>query len=135
MNTTTTAIIGQVWPEQGGIFVGSRLIDGQLHHIIASDRQHEIAKVSGHTVASISIDEIEGHADWHAGDQEDLMLAYINAREHFEREGYASIYWSRTVDKDGDPWAVDFEYGCVDSRFRFGEFRVRPFRSILASSL
>ena len=31
---STTPAINQHWPEQGGIFIGSRLIDGQVHHIV-----------------------------------------------------------------------------------------------------
>ena len=30
----TIPAINQPWPEQGGIYIGSRLIDGQVHHIV-----------------------------------------------------------------------------------------------------
>ncbi|WP_289241985.1 hypothetical protein [Delftia sp.] len=62
------------------------------------------------------------------------MLAWINAREHFEKSGLASYYWSRT-ERDGWAWAVDFEYGYSDDSRRLSEFRVRPFRSFPDSAL
>ena len=63
------------------------------------------------------------------------MLAYVNSREHFERKGMASYYWSRTVDDDNWAWAVDFEDGCTYGFFRDNEFRVRPVRSFPASAI
>ena len=62
------------------------------------------------------------------------MLAYVNAREHFEQKGIDSIYWSRSEHHDW-PWAVDFEFGDVSNAFRLFEFRVRPFRSFNDSSI
>lgn len=62
------------------------------------------------------------------------MLAWINAREHFEKSGLASYYWSRT-ERDGWAWAVDFEYGSTDFFNRDNEFRLRPFRSFPDSAL
>lgn len=40
MNTKTKATvpaINQPWPEQGGIYIGSRLINGAVHHIVIAD--------------------------------------------------------------------------------------------------
>ncbi len=34
MTATSAPAIGQEWPEQGGVFIGTRLIDGVAHHII-----------------------------------------------------------------------------------------------------
>lgn len=128
--------INQPWPEQGGIYIGSRLIDGQVHHIvIPGGTEHDAEKVAFNDVATSIPAEINGHSDWRAPDQEDLMLAWINASEHFVQEGSDSIYWSRTVDSDNWPWAVDFEHGNTRNFNRFYEFRVRPFRSLSDSSL
>lgn len=141
MSTTVTIsrapTIGQSWPEQGGIYIGQRLIDGVAHHIIVADGiESDIEKVEFKNVdkAVADVGEINGHADWRAPEQEDLMLAYINAPEQFVREGWDSIYWSRSEHHEW-PWAVDFEDGDVFSRNRDNEFRVRPFRSIVASSI
>ncbi|XJC77661.1 hypothetical protein ACHFCA_16665 [Delftia tsuruhatensis] len=62
------------------------------------------------------------------------MLAWINAREHFEKSGLASYYWSRT-ERDGWAWAVGFEFGLTRSSTRDFEFRVRPFRRFPDSAL
>lgn len=132
---TTTPTIGQPWPAQGGIYIGARLIDGTVHHIVIADSvQHNIQGVTFVSVEKVIPAEISGHADWRAPDQEDLMLAYINAREHFVQEGMDSIYWSRS-EHHGWPWAVDFEHGSTNNRYRDYEFRVRPFRSFPDSSL
>ena len=131
---STTPAINQHWPEQGGIFIGSRLIDGQVHHVvIPGGIEFDHADIPFSRVEQVIAegDELNGFSDWRAPDQEDLMLAYINAREHFEREGMASYYWSRTVDDDNWAWAVDFEDGSTDGYPRNLEFRVRPVRRFI----
>jgi len=130
---TTTPAIGQPWPAQGGIYIGARLIDGTVHHVVIADggTKHDIEDQDFKAAQGVQFGDINGHSDWHAGDQEDLMLAYINAREHFDK---ASWYWSRS-EHHGWPWAVDFEYGDTNSSYRSSVFRVRPFRSFPDSSL
>ncbi|MBT9513315.1 MAG: hypothetical protein IV104_13290 [Acidovorax sp.] len=135
MNIKTKATIpaiNQPWPEQGGIYIGSRLIDGAVHHIVIADggTTHDLEDQTAKAAQGAQFGEINGHSDWHAGDQEDVMLAYINAREHFE----PTYYWSRS-EHHGWPWAVGFEGGSTDGYRRHGEFRVRPFRSFPDSSL
>ena len=129
--------IGQAWPEQGGIYIGARLIDGAVHHIvIPGGVEFDLVDIPFNRVALVVAegDELNGFSDWRAPDQEDLMLAWINAREHFEKKGIASVYWSRTERSD---WAlaVDFELGRPDYDDRSTEFRVRPFRSFPDSAL
>ena len=133
---TTIPVINQPWPEQGGIYIGSRLIDGAVHHVvIPGGVEHDVKSVEFGNVEKVIPAEINGHTDWRAPEQEDLMLAYINAREHFKQTGgLDSIYWSRSEHHDW-PCAVDFENGNVDFNDRDCEFRVRPFRSFPDSSL
>ena len=129
----TIPAINQPWPEQGGIYIGSRLIDGQVHHIvIPGGIEHDAERVAFKEVATSIPSEINGHSDWRAPDQEDLMLAYINAREHFDTDDW---YWSRTPDGDNWAWAVGFENGYTDYGYRSYEFRVRPVRSFPASAI
>ncbi len=133
---TRIPAINQPWPEQGGIFIGSRLIDGAVHHVVipgGTEYDAEDVEFAGIEKAVAAAGEINGFSDWRAPDQEDLMLAYINAREHFVQKGMDSIYWSRT--ERSWPWAVDFEDGSTPSTTRHYEFRVRPFRSFPDSSL
>ena len=121
--------INHPWPEQGGIYIGARLIAGAVHHIvIPGGIEHDVERVELAKVAQVIPTEINGHSDWRAPDQEDLMLAYINAREHFQSDGADSYYWSRS-EYHGWPWAVDFVYGFTSLLTRNVEFRVRPVRS------
>lgn len=127
--------IGQEWPEQGGIYVGSRLVDGEVHHVIKpSGTEHDATGLNFASAKDHQFGEINGHNDWYTGDQEDYMLAYVNVREQFEQEGHNSIYWTRS-EHHGWAWAVDFELGYAYSYFRGDEFRAAPFRSFLDSSL
>lgn len=134
---TTPPSVGQLWPEQGGVYIGSRLINGQARHTITpTGIEHDKRATFDQIEAGeVVFGEINGFSDWQVGEQEDLMLAYINARERFvQTGGLGSIYWTRSF-HHGWPWAVDFEYGSAISYTRSNEFRVRPFRSIIASTL
>jgi|GEM_PF-911867 len=130
---TTAPTLGQAWPEQGGIYIGLRLIDGQTHHVImAGGTEADI--VASHDNAAQRIaekGEINGFSDWRHGSQEDVMLAYINAREHFPRSGIESVQVTSTPCGSSSAWVVDFEYGRVTICRRDYEFRVRPFRRAL----
>ncbi|MGG4670777.1 DUF1566 domain-containing protein [Achromobacter xylosoxidans] len=129
---TTVPAIGQEWPEQGGIYIGSRLIDGATHHvIIPGGKEFDLVDVEFKDLASAVAErgEVNGHDDWRAPDQEDMMLAYINAAGLFEKDDW---YWTNTPYGSGDAWAVDFEHGLVLRWSRHREFRVRPVRSIIA---
>lgn len=129
---TSVPAINQPWPEQGGIYIGSHLVDGKVHHVVIPggvefdhvdvpfDRVEKVVNEGG---------ELHGFSDWRAPDQEDLMLAYINARDHFMQKGVDSIYWSRSEHHDW-PWATDFELGRTDRFDRHSAFRVRPVRLI-----
>lgn len=126
--------INQPWPEQGGIYIGSRLIDGAVHHIVIPggvEFDHVDVPFSRVQTVVSEGEELNGFSDWRAPDQEDLMLAYINAREHFSTEDW---YWSRS-EHHGWAWAVGFENGFTVSTNRSTEFRVRPVRSFPASSI
>lgn len=129
---TRIPALNQPWPEQGGIYIGTRLINGAAHHVVIADggTARDLEDQTAKAAQGAQFGEINGHSDWHAGDQEDLMLAYINAREHFE----PAYYWSRS-ERHGWPWAVDFEHGHTHDNLRIFEFRVRPFRSFPASSI
>jgi len=134
----STPTIGQPWPEQGGIYIGSRLIEGQVHHVvIPGGPEHDLKEVQFSKVESAvsGLGEINGHNDWRAPDQEDLMLAYVNVPDQFVRTGgLDSVYWSRS-EHHGWTWAVDFKSGYVISAGRIDEFRVRPVRRFVLEQL
>jgi hypothetical protein len=134
MTATATSMpsIGQEWPEQGGVFIGSRLIDGVAHQIIIpGGAEFDLVDVEFKDLASAMAErgEINGHIDWRAPDQEDMMLAYINVPDLFDKSDY---YWTNKPYGSSHAWAVRFEDGRVRFWDRYGEFRVRPVRSIIA---
>ena len=132
---STTPAINQHWPEQGGIFIGSRLIDGLVHHVvIPGGIEFDYVDIAFSRVEQVVAEggELNGFSDWRAPDKEDLMLAYINVREHFDTSGW---YWSRTPEDEHWTWAVGFEYGDTFDYDRRNEFRVRPVRSFPASAI
>lgn len=132
---TPIPAIGQPWPEQGGIYIGSRLIDGAVHHVVKpAGTEHDATGLDFAVAKNHQFGEINGHNDWHTGDQEDYMLAFINARENFMQKGSDSIYWTRS-EHNGWAWAVDFEGGYTGNTNRDYEFRAAPFRSFADSSL
>ncbi|CAB3959427.1 hypothetical protein LMG7053_05919 [Achromobacter ruhlandii] len=132
---TSTPAIGQEWPEQGGIFIGTRLIDGVAQHIIIpGGAEFDLVDVAFEDLAS-AVDErgeVNGHGDWRAPDQEDMMLAYINVPDLFDKDDW---YWTNKPYGSDCAWAVNFECGLVLFWGRNCEFRVRPVRSIIASPL
>lgn len=136
MSETTlifTPSIGQPWPEQGGIYIGSRLIDGQTHHvIIPGGTEYDIRASYDNAAERIAAKgELNGFSDWRHGSREDVMLALINVPDLFHCRGMESIQITSTpYGQHHHAWAVDFQFGCVDTWPRYDEFRVRPFRSI-----
>ncbi|WP_454695710.1 hypothetical protein [Achromobacter aegrifaciens] len=129
---TTAPAIGQEWPEQGGVFIGSRLIDGVAHRIvIPGGMEFDLVDVEFDKQASAIAGrgEVNGHSDWRAPDQEDMMLAYINVPDLFDKDDW---YWTAKPYGSCDAWAVYFERGYVSDWLRNSEFRVRPVRSIIA---
>lgn len=138
MSNTATAVQipapGQPWPEQGGIYVGPRVIDGVVHHrIIPGGTEFDVPASHNNAAERISDKgEINGFSDWQHGDQRDLMLAYINAPEQFHQSGRESIQVTSTPYGDSSAWVVDFEDGYVGIDDRSCEFAARPFRSFIA---
>lgn len=126
-------IVGQPWAEQGGIYCGIRLIDGEEHHVVTPvGIGHDREGQEYDEAKDAKFDEINGFIDWHTGDQEEYMLGYVNAREQFKCDGgMDSVYWTRSFHHNW-PWAVDFEDGHVSGNDRGDQFRVRPFRSFIA---
>ncbi|WP_419342755.1 DUF1566 domain-containing protein [Achromobacter sp. PD1] len=132
---TSTPAIGQEWPEQGGVFIGTRLVHGVAHHVIVpGGKEFDLADVAFNDLTTAVADrgEVNGHGDWRAPDQEDMMLAYINVPDLFEKDDW---YWTNKPYGSDYAWAVNFEDGYVLNWNRGYEFRVRPVRSIIASPL
>lgn len=126
--------IGQPWPEHGGVYIGSRLVAGQVQHIIIPGGPEQDIVASHNNAAERIAErgEINGHTDWRHGSQEDVMLAYINVPHLFPRKGMESVQVTSTPYDSRDAWVVGFEDGRVGVLHRTSEWRVRPFRSVIA---
>jgi len=133
-----TAVIlplpGQPWPAQGGIYAGSYVKDGQLHHGIFaagvdSDVQTSFDTLDGKVK---DLPQIAGFSDWRAPDQREVMLSFIANPDDFNRKGYDSIYLTSTPFGSYFAWVLGFEGGNVVVYARSSEFRFRPFRSFVA---
>lgn len=125
-------IIGQPWPEQGGIYIGTRLINGVVRHrIIPGGTEFDIQVSYDNAATRIkkARGRINGFADWRHGDQRDLMLAYINVPHLFHQSGVESIQISSTPFGSNSALAVDFEDGFTYHYRRRSELPTRPFRS------
>ena len=136
-NTIATPAIGQPWPEQGGIYVGTRLIEGHPRHvIIPGGVNYDIwASYDKAEDRIAGMGRINGFYDWRHGEQRDLMLAYINTPEQFHRQGMESIQITSTPCGEGYAWSVDFENGGTITEERDREFLVRPFRYVVARGI
>lgn len=148
--------LGQVWPGQGGIYVGILPAIGNrpAMHLIAgpecADRlkwgpyEDETPATSRHDgrantqalVASrdkypaawwCSNQQVDGHADWHLPSQAELFMALLYAPQAFEKESW---YWSSTQDSRTYAFVQDFAYGYSGWRAKGLELRVRAFRWI-----
>lgn len=130
----TPPALCQLWPEQGGVFVGSRLIIGVVHHILIADggASRDVTEVNGDTALSLDFGKIGGFRGWHAGDQEDHMLAYTNARGHFWQEiNRGSVYWTRSTHR-GVRWAFSYLDGGCAPMGSYVPLRARAFRHVCA---
>ncbi|WP_454691179.1 hypothetical protein [Achromobacter aloeverae] len=125
---------GTFWPEQGGYYLGPRLIDGKTHHRVMAAAAHHLRKVKFEDIQSKiqSLAGAEGFNDWKAADKEDVMLAYINCRQRFPQSGTDSIYWTSAPCGSTSAWALDFECGDVLTWYRRYAFAVLPVRSIIS---
>jgi len=130
----TTYIPRQHYPEQGGVYIGPRLIDGKTHHCFIPEHERVHSKFDAIAPAIASLGEINGHNDWRMADMEDGMLAFINARDLFPSSGSESVIWLNKPYGSTLAWALGFEGGDVDVGTRSSEFAGLPVRSVVVES-
>lgn len=130
--STFLPLPGQSWPEQGGIIVGHRMIEGVYRSvIIPGGTEYDVLASYNNAAERIAAKgEINGFADWHHGSLEDAMLAYMNVRDLFPHEGVESVQITSTPCGFLSAWAVAFVDGSVSYLLRRRELRVRPFRYV-----
>lgn len=148
--------IGEYLSGQGGIYVGDILgNDGVLYGLIAGkeedigrakwgpDGERDLSDWDGLTntsrlrnecpAAKLAGDyEADGHVGFYLPARRELIVAQANIPHLFGKDSW---YWTSTPSGSSCAWAVDFECGLVDDWGRSYEFRVRPFRRFIASTL
>ena len=75
--------------------------------------------------------DLAGFTDWYLPARNELRLAYITAKQHFDTEPY---YWSSTQSSDTGAWIQHFYYGTQTGFSKKFEGRVRLVRRIQLSA-
>ena len=111
---------------EGGIYVGPRVENGRLIHLIAAKKA--IGKFEWDKAQAASSDyEGEDCGDWFLPSKEDMQVALTNAQNLFDKDEW---HWTSTPFGSYYAWAVDFERGYVGNWGRYREFLVCPFRRL-----
>ncbi|WP_114968514.1 DUF1566 domain-containing protein [Rhodoferax ferrireducens] len=152
--TNTPPAHGEYWPGQGGRYICTIAASLGLaaRHLIASDTEAEdllfgpsldvpgacsqldgpsntaalLATGKDHPAAAwAAAHTADGHTDFHLPSRHDLLMAYIYAPQHFNKEGW---YWSSTQYSRNIAFVQDFEYGVSGWYSKGNGHRVRAFR-------
>lgn len=154
--TTPRPRIGEYLAGQGGIYVGGILGDDGVLYGLVTAQEEDIGRAKWGPDGTLDLSqwdglsntnalrdkspaaklasgyERDGHADFYLPAHRELIVSLANVPGLFGKESY---YWTSTPRSDCFAWAVGFESGLVTSTSRCNEFRVRPFRSVIASSI
>ena len=153
--------IGQVWPGQGGIYLGTRpgSAGGQPVHIVCATRDvgqfawgrygedaqgassatdgaantAALVREGDHRAAQACADySADGHADFYLPSRRELQLATAVAPESFSTSGW---YWSSTQGSRHYAFVQAFEDGDSYWSDKDYEWRLRPFRGFVLEPL
>ncbi len=152
--TMAPIAIGTQLPDQGGTLAAYLARpDGSLYGLIVASAEHDVAGAWGeygqdvpgargthgaastlemayaHSAIAQALRglQIEGHADWYVPSRLELLAAYEQAPQLFDKADY---YWSSTQHSRNNAWCQDFEYGYSGANGKGNEFFARPVRSI-----
>jgi Protein of unknown function (DUF1566) len=156
MSQSTTPpihLIGQHWPEQGGIFKGIMANGGKPYALIEASPEHDIkdvawggygkkiegadsyhdgaANTAAMAAAGLEIAQrvnalqIEGHNDWYIPAIGEMHLAI--AHKQPDGEGW---YWSSAQCSASGAWVQSFDYGDTSLGSKSGSSHVRPVRRL-----
>lgn len=152
--TMARIAIGTHLPDQGGTLAAYLARpDGSLYGLIVASAEHDVTghwgqysqdvpgargthgaasthamAEAGSAIARAVLDlQIGGHADWYIPSRLELLAAYEQAPQLFDK---ASYYWSSTQYSRIFAWCQAFEYGGSYALYKDTEFRARPVRSI-----
>jgi len=121
--------VGNAWPEEGGVFVGTRIVDGAERHVVVADVADLYASCDTVQAEITALGTINGKPGWKAPDLRDLMLAYVNASYLFDE---AAWYLSETEASGGTVWGLRFEDGLTGGWDKSDVLKMRPIRLVAA---
>ncbi|MEK6788478.1 MAG: DUF1566 domain-containing protein [Pseudomonadota bacterium] len=152
-----TPVIGEVWPGQGGIYLGPiKDEDGLTYHLVRATtdlkdnaawgtsgeklsgcdnkwhglRNTQAMAEAGSEVAKTALElEIDGHQDFYIPALREAMLQYINAPKASKPE----LYWTSTQYDSYNAWCQSFDVGDSDIRSKDNTLRVCAVRRFLAN--
>ncbi|WP_343593798.1 DUF1566 domain-containing protein [Paracidovorax wautersii] len=152
--TMARIAIGTHLPDQGGTLAAYvARPDGSLYGLIVASADHDVTGPwgpygqdvpgahgthgaasthamadAGSTIAqAVRSLQIEGHADWYIPSRLELLAAYEQAPQLFDKSSY---YWTSSQYSRLSAWCQDFECGGSRADYKGTEFRARPVRSI-----
>lgn len=148
--------IGEYWQGQGGVYGGDfRAGDETIYGLIVATEE-DVGRARWAPDGELDLSDWDGlantqrlrnecpaaklateytrdeHSDFYLPARRELLLGAANLHDTFGKESW---YWTSTPYSESYAWAVDFEYGNVGRNRRYGEFRVRPFRRFIYSSI
>lgn len=146
--------LNDYWPGQGGIYRGTHLLGGYLiessdllpkrypfgiygmelkdySDLDGAENTRKLIEIGSPAARAAAEYTADGHSDFYLPSQRELMQAFLASGPR--RAGSWAV--SSTPCGSDFAWVVHFEDGRVPTGRRSYEFRVRPFRRFIASSL
>lgn len=130
LSTISIPRIGELWPGQGGKFIGiCRGRDGAPDYLLI---EHAEELPSGNWQAckdAAAALEVEGHKDFSLPDRAESALLYANAKDDHQRDWY---WTSEEHASDSDyAWGQYFSFGGQGSDHKGGFSRARAVRRVV----
>ncbi len=155
-STLTPPAPGEHWPGQGGIYICTlpAILGLPARHLVASTEEaqlewggydHDTPGAASHTdgpantralladskehpaAAWAAAYTADGHKDFHLPARFDLLMAYLHAKQVFEKQGW---YWSSTQGARYTAFVQDFKFGTSLWNSKSSSHRVRAVRWI-----
>lgn len=151
-SAVTPPPLGQVWPGQGGVYLGLHPMGGYLigaekpldskyefggygdslegySDLDGAENTRKLLERGGHpAVIAASEYTADGHSDFYLASQREAAQRLVAAGTSADGDWE----WTSTPYGSASARAVGFERGYVDVGSRGNEFRVRPFRRFIA---
>ena len=120
--------IGEMWPEQGGVYAGPRLgVKGKPNYLLIIGPEHadQLDWHDAHEWATKL--EVAGHTDFDLPDRNDGVALFDRVPRLFKRE----CYWLEQHESGSyDAWNQTFDYGTQGTWVKGGKLRARAVRRL-----